>query len=714
MNLNKNYLYICALLRTILISNMCKYLIFFCLCVFAFAKASSQHQIVDTTNTEKLEEIVLTATRTERQLSSLPLPVTLISKKKIIQSGTVRLNEILNEQTGIITVADESGFEGVQIQGITSDYILILIDGVPLVGRNAGNFDLSRLTVGNIKQIEVVKGPSSSLYGSEALGGVINIITEKPRSRQLKGDASYRIGSFAQQDINLNLNKKFDKLRVGLFANRFSSNGYDLTPDIDGQTVNPFANYTLNTRVFYDFNDRLSLFTSARYYDQSQDADFYLDDVLYKGDSKEKEWNAHARLDQQWGERFSTSYEFYYTNYKANELLQSIIDDEVLSDSDFDQTLLRPEIRANYKVSTHSTLTTGVGYQVEALDRTFFDERVQFDSQYIYAQYDVNLTEKWNVIAGARYDNHSEYSDQFSPKLATLYQLNESIALKGSVGYGFKAPDFRQLYFDFTNSSVGYTVLGYNVAVDKLNELQEQDQILDVVVPLSELNDPLEAESSIGYNLGATYKKGKWNAELNLFRNDFKNLIDTRIIARKTNGQNVFSYVNYDEIYTTGFELNTGYKWNKNIRLSAGYQLLYAFDKEQEQAVEDGRVFIRDAQTNQSVAIERSDYFGLVNRSRHNANFKIFYDLKKYQSNFNLRLLYRSKYGQFDTNGNGLIDSYDTSFIDGYLTANIAATKTFYNKFDLQIGANNLFNYTDNNIPTLPGIQGYFKINYQF
>jgi outer membrane receptor for ferrienterochelin and colicins len=714
LNLNKNNLYICTLLRTILSSDMIKYLISIYLCIFAFAKAESQQSVVDSLKTEKLEEIVLTATRTERQLSSLPLPVTLISKKKITQSGTIRLNEILNEQTGIITVADESGFEGVQIQGISSDYILILIDGVPLVGRSAGNFDLSRLTVGNIKQVEVVKGPSSSLYGSEALGGVINIITEKPRSSNLKGNASYRIGSFEQQDINLNLKKRFDKLRLSLFANRFSSDGYDLTPETEGQTVNPFKNYTFNTRAFYDFNENLSLFTSVRYYEQLQEADFTVDDVAYEGDSKEKEWNAHARLDHRWNDDFDTSYEFYYTNYQATELIADPISGDLLSDSNFNQTLWRPEIRGNYKVTDSGTLTAGVGYQMEALDRTFFDDRVQFNSQYAYAQYDVNLTDKWNLIAGARFDNHSEYSNQLSPKLAALYQLNESIAIKGSIGYGFKAPDFRQLYFDFTNSAVGYTVLGYNVAVDKLNELQAQGQILDVVVPFNQLNEALEAESSIGYNLGATFKKGKWNAELNLFRNDFKNLIDTRIIARRTNGQNVFSYVNFDEIYTTGFELNSGYKVTKDLNISAGYQLLYAFDKAQEQAVEDSSVFIRDAQTNQSVAIDRSEYFGLVNRSRHNANFKVFYDIKKYKANVNLRLLYRSKYAQFDTNGNGLIDTYDTSFIDGFVTTNVAVTKTFYKDFDLQIGANNLLDYRDNNIPTLPGIQGYIRLNYQF
>ncbi|WOI21815.1 TonB-dependent receptor plug domain-containing protein [Nonlabens ulvanivorans] len=699
---------------------MGKNLAFSVLLVFAFAKAYSQQQVIDTTRTTELEAVVLTATRTARQLSSLPLPVTLVPKKQIIQSGTIRLNEILSEQTGIITIPDESGFEGVQIQGIASDYVLILIDGVPLVGRSAGNFDLSRLTVGNIKQIEVVKGPSSSLYGSEALGGVINIITEKPKGEILNGNISYRIGRFTQQDINIDIKQRIKKLRYALFANRFSSEGYDLNPDAAGQTVNPFENYTLNGRVFYDLTDKLELFSSVRFYDQTQESGFVVDETAFEGDTEEQEWNAHLRLNHKWNDKLNAEYEMYYTNYSASERLASPVSDEVLSDSDFDQRLLRPEVRFNYafaKAKTgwnKGTLTTGIGLQYDELDRTFFDNKVSFNSQYIYTQYDANVLERLNMIVGARFDNHSEYSNQLSPKLALRYKINDAIAVKGSVGYGFKAPDFRQLYFDFTNTAVGYTVLGYNVAVDKLAALQAQGQILDVVVSENELGNPLEAESSVGYNLGMTYNKGKWNTELNLFRNDFKNLIDTRIIARKTNGQNVFSYVNFDEIYTTGFEVNAGYKVNKNLRVNAGYQLLYAFDKANEKRVENGDVFARDLQTNQTVVVDRSDYFGLVNRSRHNANLKIFYDIPNLKINLNLRMLYRSKYAQFDTNGNGLIDTYDTSFIDGYVTTNVAASKTFYKDFNLQIGANNLLDYTDQNIPTLPGIQGYIRLNYNF
>lgn len=669
----------------------------------------------DSILTQNLEEVVLTATRTYRQLSSLPLPVTLISKKQLERTGAIRLDEILNEQTGIITVPDESGFNGVQIQGIASDYVMILINGVPLVGRSAGNFDLSRLSVGNIKQIEIVKGPSSSLYGSEALGGVINIITEEPQDGDLRGNASYRLASFNTHEANLNIDRKKGKLGYSFFANTLSSDGYDLFPEVEGQTVEPFSNQTVNAQVFYDFSQQSKLFASGRYYQQDQNASLVVGDTFFEGNTDLNEGNMHLRLDDGAGDRLKLQYEFYYTTYKASELLASPITNDVLNQSDFDQQLLRPEVRATYSIKPMNAITVGLGYNHENLDRTFFDDAVVFNSQYAFAQYDFYPLEKVNVIVGARFDNHSEYQSQFSPKVASNWKLTEEISVKGSVGYGFKAPDFRQLYFDFTNSAVGYTVLGYNVAVEKVRQLEAQGQILNILFPLADLNEPLAAESSIGYNLGAAYAKGKVKLNLNLFRNDFTNLIDTRAIARLNNGQNVFSYVNFAEIYTTGAEFDANYKLSENLSLAGGYQLLFAKDKQQELALERGEVFARDPQTLQAVALDHSDYFGLVNRSRHTANFKIFYEIPKWDVDMNIRVNYRSKYGLFDGNGNGILDDFDTSFVDGFALANVALNKTFADKFTLQLGANNLFDYRDEeNIPGLAGIQLFTRINYQF
>ncbi|NJK83429.1 MAG: TonB-dependent receptor [Saprospiraceae bacterium] len=139
--------------------------------------------------------------------------------------------------------------------------------------------------------------------------------------------------------------------------------------------------------------------------------------------------------------------------------------------------------------------------------------------------------EKWNVLAGFRYDHHRQYQSQFSPKLGLNYKYNPHLSIKASVGYGYKAPDLRQLYFDFTNSSFGYTVAGYNVAANRLALLESQGQIL--FSNSLDFSTPLKPESSINANVGAFYQKEKWSFDANLFYNQISNLIDTRAIAQR-------------------------------------------------------------------------------------------------------------------------------------------------------------------------------------
>ena len=442
------------------------------------------------------------------------------------------------------------GGEGVQIQGIASDYVLVLIDGVPVVGRSSGNLDLSRFAIGNIKQIEVVKGPSSALFGSEALGGVINIITERPKTDKITGQVTHRAASFNNQNTTISLNQRKGKLGYSIFLDRLSTDGFDLADGDEGQTVNPFFNYTFNGRLFMDFSDNLRAFASGRYFLQDFD--------VPSGTSEERDGNIQLRLDHKLSDKSQFEYEFYYTNYVTNEQSIDPIDDEILLDNDFDQKLFRPEIRFNNAFSPNNTLTLGGGYNFESLDRSLFAEQVTFDSQYVFAQYDFKPLEKLNIIAGARFDNHSEYNSQLSPKISARYEITPHFAIKGSVGSGFKAPDFRQLYLDFTNALGGnYSVFGKQVELQGIQRLIANDEIttdpqtgeLLLRVPLENLGDPLDAESSIGYNFGFGYKKGKFKGDVNFYRNDFTNLIDTQILATKRNGANVFGYINRESVY---------------------------------------------------------------------------------------------------------------------------------------------------------------------
>ena len=681
------------------------------------AATSQQTTEADSILTTDLEEVVVTATRTLRQLSSLPLPVMLISREQIRRSGLTRLNEVLNEQTGIIMTPDATvgGTEGVQIQGIASDYVMVLIDGVPVVGRSSGNLDLSRFAIGNIAQVEIVKGPSSSLFGSEALGGVINIITEEPAGEKLRGQVAHRAATFNNHNTLLTLGQKRRRFGYSLFADRLSTDGYDLAPGSEGQTVNPQNNYTLSARLSLEASDKLGILASARFFSQEFE--------VAPDTSEASDLNLLLRGDHTVTEKWDLQYECYYTNYRTDERSVDPIDQTILLENDFDQRLLRPEIRSHYAFRETEVLTVGAGYAYETLDRSLFAEQVRFNSQYVYGQYDFKLMDALNFIAGARFDNHSVYPSRLRPTLSVKYDLSESFSVKASVGSGFKAPDFRQLYLDFTNASGGgYSVFGKEVEQAGIQRLVENDEIASLAVLESELGKPLEAESSIGYNLGLQYRRGKLKAGVNLFRNDFKNLIDTRVLAAKANGQQVFGYINRERVYTQGVEAELSVGPVRHVAVSAGYQLLFAYDKDKLDALEAGTVFARDPETQETIRLDRSDYFGLENRSRHTLNAKVFYEVPKWQADASLRVVYRSRFGMTDRNGNDLLDDFDNAFVDGYALVNLTLGKTFFNHYRLQAGALNLLDFrgsnplaaADNAVQVNPGIQFFSKLSIQF
>ena len=169
-------------------------------------------------------------------MGNLAIPVLLINSKTLYQSGSLRLNDILSEQTGLM-ITDNFG-KGIQMQGLSSEYTLVLLDGEPLIGRTGGVLDLSRITIRNIRKVEIIKGPSSSLYGSEAMGGVINIITDG--AGQHKTDASIRFGRFGSIDGAINYARKYKKTDIQLASSYNRSEGYSLKPFAVQKTVEPF------------------------------------------------------------------------------------------------------------------------------------------------------------------------------------------------------------------------------------------------------------------------------------------------------------------------------------------------------------------------------------------------------------------------------------------------------------------------------------------
>jgi outer membrane receptor for ferrienterochelin and colicins len=298
-----------------------------------------------------------------------------------------------------------------------------------------------------------------------------------------------------------------------------------------------------------------------------------------------------------------------------------------------------------------------------------------------------------------------------SPKLTAKYNVNKKVSLNFSIGRGFKAPDFRQLYLNFTNTAAGgYTVLGAIDAIKIINQLESLGQIADIKSDFSRLSN-LDPEYSTGINLGGHLSpSNKINFDFNFFRNDVSGLIDARQVATRINGSQIFSYINIKKAFTQGAEINANLAINKQLKISGGYQFLQTGDKEEITRIKNKEVYTRSTDGT-SRLLTLSEYAGLSTRSKHIANFKVNWENEK-GTFVNARMLYRSGWYVTDSDGNGVYNKGDEQ-AKGYLIFNMASGKKIGKKTNITIGIDNLFNYQDvNYLPNLQGRMIYTSINY--
>jgi outer membrane receptor for ferrienterochelin and colicins len=605
---------------------------------------------------------------------------------------------------------------GIQIQGLSPDYTLILLDGEPIIGRQGGVIDLSRLTVGNIKKIEIVKGPSSSLYGSEAMGGVVNIITEQSKQDKLSG--SFRYGRFNSTDVNLNGSIKRNNWVLQLFGNRNRADGIDLNKSTPEKTIDPFRSYTSQLRFNYQPGSKTKIILSARYFNEEQKNFFPAtdistgDDINITGNARIKDLNINPVITQQFNNNIRSSLRFYFSRYEYEQKLQKQSDQSSYYYDFFRENYYRVENQTDWQWQKNNYLSIGGGLLTEKLNTTRYAGERTSDVRYVFLQNEWKA-DKLTLIGGLRYDDNTTYKSKLSPKIAAQYKLNNKFRINGSYGAGFKAPDFRQLFLNFTNNAGGgYTIYGANEVTLQLLQQQKQQGVITEILSRANQLALLKPETSKGLNVGFRYDVSeKLNLTTNFFRNDIDNLIIVDIIAHKSNGADVYSYFNVAKAFTQGAELNVQYNVCKNVQLCGGYQFLITADKVELQKIKAGNEYARDIHTGNVYVMTSNDYLGLPNRSAHMANAKLFYEDDKSGWSGSLRTIYRSNWGTSDKDGNGIINRND-EFAKGFLQVNISATKTI-KTFRLQAGIDNLFNYKDiSNLPAQPGIQPYISISY--
>ncbi|MBK8080011.1 MAG: TonB-dependent receptor [Saprospiraceae bacterium] len=691
------------------------------ICLFGFLTplvlmsqgAYSDTLILDEMLNMVAEETVITATRADRSLSNVTVPTSIIKDKTIQNAGMVKLSDVLQEQSGIVVTASAGSSaigggvfgNGVQIQGMNPDYTLIMLDGEPITGRQGGVLDLTRFAVGNIQKVEIVKGPSSSLYGSEAMGGVINILTDQRRQNLTK--LSLRYGSFQTWDFFGSINKELGRSSLYAFGHYNRSNGYDLTPETNIKTIDPHKDVAFQIKWTYRFSERTRLVWSNRFFNGIQTSLFSINNetLTINGNGATTDLNINPVVYHRWNDKINSTLRLYGSLYRYDQsLLQE--DGGTYYADDFIHQYYRLEQQNDWEIKKNIQLVVGAGYNHQIVETNRYNKIQNQHISYAFSQAEIKVNKNLTVVPGLRYDVNSDYASRLSPKLSAQYKINQKSRINASYGGGFKAPDFRQLYLSYANPAAqGYRIFGANEFSVSAMEKELANGTISRILPEAYNITTLLPEISHGFNLGYHYQASAqvWTWEINLFYNDIQNLINYLPVAVQPNSTYVFSYKNTKRAFTSGIECNVSGLIGKKITWSAGYQFLFTGEQATVKALMEDKVFGRKSPTGSAEIMSLRDYTGLLGRSPHMANVKCEYTFPKQNFSINARAIYRGRWGVVDLDGNGFANMNE-EFATGFVNMNLTAQKTIKKIYTVKLNALNVFNHKDEiNTPNVAG-----------
>ena len=622
-------------------------LIFVLLLFTILSSAETENDASETDPAVELEPVVVTATRTPQRLEDTPVITNLITRAEIEATGAENIGEVLEHTAGIVIHRDGHG-DGVQLQGLGSEYVLILVDGEPQVGRIAGKLDMARLAVENVERIEIVKGATASLFGNAALGGVINIITRKATS-----PFSVQVSQIFEQNNTLDsrgtLEVQRDKLNALLTLSRNRRSPIDLDTSDLTTTIDGYANVTGSARTEYQITPATRLLFSGQYFTQNQEGVSESGPVTFDRLGDIENFSGSLGIEHEFGDNTPSApptllaAKIYATRYDDESTVINRETTAVDSGNLNIQDLVKGEAQFDTTLWEKHQITLGGEIVLENLQsqRITGGERGILTNS-LFVQDEFRPISAFALVIGGRLDNHSEFGTHFSPKLSTMYRVTNDLRVRFSYGQGFRAPDFKNLYLDFTNVTSGYQVLG---------------------------NPSLQPESSHNWNLGAEYQVfDNLLGRIHVYRNDLQNLIEAERIGQSAAGGSKFEYQNISKAFTEGVDVEAVIGDIGGLTATLGYAYLRGADKE--------------------------TGLSLLNRSTHNGTLKLAYLHANSGFHVDLRGRYASPWGFFD-DGDKVLEPEELA--PSYWVWNLRASKTLFKIFKASIGCNNIFDFK---IPT--------------
>jgi outer membrane receptor for ferrienterochelin and colicins len=420
-----------------------------------------------------------TANRREQLLLDVAEPVTLIEKTQIEDTGARSAKDVLVEQNGSGIQVNAGGGQGyISINGIPNKGVLVLVNGRRYLGKDAnGNLNLEELRLPGIQRIEVVKGAGSALYGSDALGGVVNFITDDSTDRGVTNTATVSAGSYDDYRVDDALSWRGGRGGVNLAGGYRTYDGFDLescTPELEASTScrpNPqtigqppstywsasgTADFEISRKVVARFFGDYQLRRMRDYFFSGATQ---LASTVYDSQRDLTRYTLSPTVDFLLSPRTGVNATYTHGKYLRDETRVFVSDGRIAPQPDWREWNQEAKLTGRHDWQAFGRgqpLQGGYEYRREKLQRGSLSvSDPSRDINVLWGQQELNLTSRLMVTAGLRYDNYSDFGDEWSPKGEAVFTLAPTHRLRGSYGHGFRPPYFGELYLSTPPFFVG-------------------------------------------------------------------------------------------------------------------------------------------------------------------------------------------------------------------------------------------------------------------
>jgi vitamin B12 transporter len=496
------------------------------------------------------QEIVVTANRMPMPVSLIGSSVTVITAQQIKESQQSSVSALLRTVPGLTVVKSggPGGSTSVFIRGANSDQTMVMIDGVEVndpISPNHG-YDFANLSLNNIQRIEIIRGPQSTLYGSNAMGGVINIITKKGKKGH-HANLKVEAGSYRTFNQALNVSGATQKLNYSLGVSHLRTAGISAASSKNGNSERDnYSDLDVSSRVNFIASDQLDFDAILHWNTARFGMDDYLnvspynfaDDLNLRGLDKSMVGRLAANLslmDDQWRQTLGVSFSKHHRVYTDGGADAAQPIDTAYRD-EYNSKLLKFDWQNNIQLSENNTLVAGAETQGEEGSTIYhwgnFPKKSSRTNA-VYLQDNMHSGDTISGSLGARYDHQDQFNSKVTYQASGAYAMTKTTRLKASLGTGYKAPSLSQL-FDPTYG-----------------------------------NPNLKPEESTGADISIIQQLNGGNTQVSAtyFWNKYKNLINSVYNASSRS----YAYENVDKAKTQGVELAMDAKVQPRMKVGMTY-----------------------------------------------------------------------------------------------------------------------------------------------